>query len=526
MNIRLGALPPNQYPTPPRSPSHGGVSPSDTNHATTTTVLVSSRAVISGRLTAATVVVSPTSGKITAVYDSILPFSHFSSTTTAYVDVSPHVILPGLVDAHVHLNEPGRTQWEGFHTGTQAAASGGITTLVDMPLNSIPPTTTVGNLRTKVAAAHGQCWVDVGFYGGIIPGNVGELKDLVKAGVRGFKGFLIDSGVEEFPAVSVTDVAKVFAELADEPTTILFHAEMVPPDFHPPPPRGPPDSYAAFLSSRPPVLETHAISQILSLTALAPNLPLHIVHLSTHEAIPLLRTARAAGVHITAETCPHYLCLSAEGVPRGDTRHKCCPPIREQSNRDALWRELMLEPDPVISTVVSDHSPCTANLKNLPPHIPPGDDRPGKGSPGSFTEAWGGISSLGLTLPLLWTELFQHYHHRYFQPDPDTTLLKLSAYLSTHPARQVRLHHRKGAIGVGMDADFCIFDPEAEWVFAEDEPPEGGMWFKNKCSPYQGRRLRGLVRQTWLRGERIFIRDVDDGRQKFLGGPRGTVLLD
>jgi allantoinase len=336
----------NSYPTPPRSPRNGAINLA----APAFTVLASSRAVISGRLTPATIVISLETGKITSIFHSVLPTSSFPPLTP-YVDRSPHLLLPGLVDAHVHLNEPGRTEWEGFYTGTQAAAFGGVTTVVDMPLNAIPPTTTVVGLQEKVKAAQGQCWVDVGFYGGIIPGNAGELKALVREGVRGFKGFLIDSGVAEFPAVSSTDIEKVMAELADEPTTLMFHAEMIPPisdsvgddvqsSLPPLHPYGPLNAYSTFLTSRPPSFETYAIEEILSLAHLAPNLPLHIVHLSAMQAIPLLRKARAQGINITAETCPHYLSLAAEEVQQGDTRHKCCPPIRSQSNQDHLWKEL------------------------------------------------------------------------------------------------------------------------------------------------------------------------------------------
>jgi len=285
------------------------------------TVLTSSRAVIAGRLTEATIVVSNLTGKITSIFHSILPPSDFPDGTT-YTDHSPHILLPGLVDAHVHLNEPGRTEWEGFWTGTRAAAFGGVTTVIDMPLNAIPPTTTVENLNIKVEAAKGKCWVDVGFYGGVIPGNDADLQDLVKAGVRGFKGFLCDSGVEEFPAVSSLDIEKALIKLKDAQTTLMFHAEMVPPiadsvgddiqRSHPPlAPKGPLTSYATFLESRPPAFETCAVAEILSLAHLAPKLPLHIVHLSAVEAIPMLRAARANGVNITAETCFHYLALAA-----------------------------------------------------------------------------------------------------------------------------------------------------------------------------------------------------------------------
>lgn len=320
------------------------------NGASKITVLTSSRAVINDRLTPATIVISTTTGKITSVSESVLPSSDFPPGTP-YKDYSPAVLLPGLVDAHVHLNEPGRTEWEGFWTGTKAAAFGGVTTVIDMPLNAIPPTTTVAGMKEKLAAAQGKCWVDVGFYGGIVPGNVAELKPLIREGVRGFKGFLIDSGVEEFPAVSSQDIAKVFEELAEEPTTVMFHAEMIPPvtksvgddvQWSQPPlvPTGPLDTYQTFLDSRPSSFETYAILEILSLAHLAPKLPLHIVHLSAIEAIPMLRDARAKGVNVTAETCFHYLSLAAESIQTGDTRHKCCPPIRSQANQNGLWDEM------------------------------------------------------------------------------------------------------------------------------------------------------------------------------------------
>jgi len=317
------------------------------------------------------------------------------------------------------LNEPGRTEWEGFWTGTKAAAFGGVTTVIDMPLNAIPPTTTVAGMKEKLAAAQGKCWVDVGFYGGVVPGNVSELKPLIHEGVRGFKGFLIDSGVEEFPAVSSQDIAKVFEELAEEPTTVMFHAEMIPPvtksvgddvQWSQPPlvPTGPLDTYQTFLDSRPSSFETYAILEILSLAHLAPKLPLHIVHLSAIEAIPMLRDARAKGVNVTAETCFHYLSLAAESIQTGDTRHKCCPPIRSQANQDGLWDE-MYEEDSVIKTIVSDHSPCTPDLKLLPSHVPGNLEAKGKTAScgaqngegkGDFFSAWGGISSVGLGLSI------------------------------------------------------------------------------------------------------------------------------
>ncbi|KAJ5499665.1 Amidohydrolase 1 [Penicillium expansum] len=457
------------------------------------TVVASSRAVISGRLTSATVVISQTTGKITAVFDSVIPASEFP-VDTPYTDYSPHVLLPGLVDAHVHLNEPGRTEWEGFYTGTQAAAFGGVTTVIDMPLNAIPPTTTVNGLKEKIKAAQGKCWVDVGFYGGIIPGNAGELKALVQEGVRGFKGFLIDSGVDEFPAVGREDIKKVMAELADEPTTLMFHAEMVPPitasvgdevqtSDAPAEPAGPLEAYATFLASRPSSFETCAIESILSLAHLAPNLPLHI---------------------ITAETCFHYLSLAAEEVRDGDTRHKCCPPIRSKLNQDSLWEELEKHADEgVIKTVVSDHSPCTPDLKMLPTHIPGHCTSSKEEESGNFFSAWGGISSVGLGLPILWTDLSRRKGLTSSPEDENTknALQDVVRLCCANTAAQVGLQSHKGDLVVGFDADICVFDDSAEWT---------------------GRTLRGMVRETWLHGERIFSREHGFDSQS----PHGKLLLE
>ena len=476
-------------------------------------------------MTAATIVISLITGRITSVFHSVLPPSSFPPETP-YTDYSPQILLPGLVDAHVHLNEPGRTEWEGFWTGTQAAASGGVTTVIDMPLNAIPPTTTLQGLREKVEAAEGQCWVDVGFYGGIVPGNLQELKPLVQSGVRGFKGFLIDSGVEEFPAVSSTDIAKAMMELADEPTTLMFHAEMIPPitdsvgdnvqwSLPPLAPIGPLNEYKTFLASRPTSFETYAISEILSLAHLAPRLPLHIVHLSAVEAIPLLREARTAGINITAETCFHYLALTSEKIQDGDTRHKCCPPIRTQSNQDGLWDELLWEEDSVIKTLVSDHSPCTPELKLLPPSIfgnrlptPPSENEK---ESGNFFSAWGGVSSVGLGLPILWTSAHQN--------NRNITAEDIARWCCANTALQVGLEKSKGQLAVGFDGDVCVFDDESEWVVGEDG--EGMLW-RNKVSAYAGKRMRGCVKETWLRGRKVYER----GRGFVESKPGGKLLLE
>ncbi len=511
------------HPSPDSSPPTSNIIP--TSQYPPITVLASSRAIISGELGAATIVISLDTGRITSIFHSILPPSDFP-IETPYVDHSPHIILPGLVDAHVHLNEPGRTEWEGFWTGTQAAASGGVTTVIDMPLNAIPPTTTVNGLREKLRAAEGKCWVDVGFYGGIVPGNVEELKPLVREGVRGFKGFLIDSGVAEFPAVSSTDISEVMIELADQPTTLMFHAEMIPPiadsvgddvqwSLPPLAPIGPLNEYKTFLASRPTSFEIYAISEILDLAHLAPHLPLHIVHLSAIEAIPLLREAREAGVKVTAETCFHYLSLAAEKISNGDTRHKCCPPIRTQANQDGLWDELLREDDSVIKTVVSDHSPCTPELKLLPPHLngnqlptPPSEDDK---EPGNFFSAWGGVSSVGLGLPILYTSALENKRA--------ITAEDIARWCCANTARQVGLERSKGQLAVGFDGDLCVFEDETEWVVGANGE---GMLFRNKVTAYQGKKMKGCVRETWLRGRRIYERGKGFADAK----AGGTLLLE
>ena len=312
-------------------------------------------------------------------------------------------------------------------------------------------------------------------------------------------------------------------ELASCPTTLMFHAEMIPPiadsvgddvqwSLPPLAPIGPLDEYRTFLASRPSSFETYAISEILSLAHLAPDLPLHIVHLSALEAIPLLREARAAGVKITAETCFHYLSLAAEMIRHGDTRHKCCPPIRDQANQDGLWAELLHEENSVIQTVVSDHSPCTPNLKLLPAHISSGpmesDSGNKKKDNGDFFAAWGGVSSVGLGISILWTEGQKR----------GISVEEIVRWCCKNTAKQVGLERQKGDIGVGYDGDIAVFDDEGEFVVEENT-----MLFRNKCSPYQGKRLRGVVRETWVRGRRVFEKKNGFDEKK---GPVGTLLLE
>lgn len=331
--------------------------------------------------------------------------------------------------------------------------------------------------------------------------------------------------------MSQDDIQKAMAELADEPTTLMFHAEMVPPitasvgdevqkSDPPAAPVGPLEAYSTFLASRPSEFETCAIERILSMAHLAPNLQLHIVHLSAMEAIPLLREARGRGVKITAETCFHYLSLAAEEVRDGDTRHKCCPPIRSQLNQDGLWEELEKHTgDGVIKTVVSDHSPCTPDLKLLPSHVPGHCDSGKIEENGNFFSAWGGISSVGLGLPILWTELSRR---KGLTPSPEdentkNALQDVVRLCCTNTAAQVGLQSRKGDLAVGYDADICVFDDSAEWTVESST-----MLFRNKCSPYQGRTLRGMVRETWLHGERIFSRENNFADKT----PAGKLLLE
>lgn len=377
------------------------------------------------------------------------------------------VLLPGLVDAHVHVNEPGRTEWEGFSSATRSAAAGGVTTLIDMPLNSVPPTTTVAALEAKRDRASTRCYVDVGFWGGAVPGNTAELRALHEAGVFGFKAFLTASGVDEFGHLQADELERDMQELAELDTVLLVHAEdeavlAVAPAAHG-------RRYADFLASRPPQAESAAIAAVID-GARRTGVRTHILHLSAAEAVPMITDARAEGVRVTVETCPHYLALDAGSVPDGATSFKCCPPIRSGANQDRLWQALT---DGVIDTVVTDHSPSTPDLKAL--------------DTGDFGTAWGGISSLQLGLAVSWTEA----HAR------GVALDEVVRWMSTHPADLVGLSH-KGAIEVGRDADLVVFAPDESFVV-----DAARLHHKNPVTPYDGHRLAGAVRHTLLRGQPI-----------------------
>jgi allantoinase len=431
------------------------------------------RAVVDGREAAASVVV--VGGRVAAVeaYDADVVAAE---VVTLAAD---EVLLPGLVDTHVHVNEPGRTEWEGFATATRAAALGGVTTLVDMPLNSVPPTTSVAALEEKRAAAAGAVRVDVGFWGGAVPGNLGDLADLHDAGVLGFKCFLLDSGVPEFPPLDPAGLRATLAETARLGALVVVHAEDADL-LDEAAARGP--SYAGFLASRPPESEQRAIDLLVEETRRA-GARTHVVHLSAAAALPALRAARASGVDVSVETCPHYLVLEAGEVPDGATAYKCCPPVREAANRERLWAGLAAGD---IDLVVTDHSPCPPELK-------------ARGG-GDFGQAWGGIASLQLGLAATWTAARERGHG----------LADVVRWMATAPADRVGLPH-KGRIAVGADADLVALAPDAAFTV---DPAR--LAHRHPVSPYAGRTLTGTVRRTWLRGTPV---DTDPDAP-----PRGRLL--
>ena len=402
----------------------------------------------------------------------------------AVEDFDPLVLMPGIVDSHVHVNEPGRTEWEGFATATAAAAAGGITTIVDMPLNSIPVTTTLAALAEKRAAAAGRCHVDTAFWGGVVPGNASELAAMIDAGACGFKAFLVHSGIDDFPCSAEADLRQALAVLGPRGIPLLAHAEE---DLGAPhAATSSPAAYATFLASRPKAWENAAIARLIGL-AEEFRAPVHVVHLSSDEALAPLQAARARSVPISVETCPHYLTFDAEGIADGATEFKCAPPIRERANRERLWAALA---DGTIDMVVSDHSPCVPALKAR--------------EAGDFMQAWGGIASLQFALSATWTGAEARG-----LGFPD-----LSRLMAAAPARLAGLDHRKGRLAAGLDADVVAFDPDGSVVVAQDM-----IRHRHALTPYLGRTLRGRVVATFVRGTRVFgegaLADV---------APRGELL--
>lgn len=388
-------------------------------------------------------------------------------------DFGDAAILPGLVDSHVHINDPGRTEWEGFETATRAAAAGGYTTLVDMPLNCLPATTSVAALAAKREAAKNRCWVDWSAWGGVVSGNQNELEALAAAGVAGYKCFLIHPGIDGFTMVTEPELRAALPHVAQTGLPLLVHAELP----------GPVDEatrhlrdadwsrYSTYLQSRPEEAELAAIRLLLSLCSQY-RFQLHIVHLSASSALSELRAARAEGLPVSVETCPHYLHLCAEEIQDGATLFKCAPPIRSRENRDALWQGLK---DGIIDLVATDHSPCPPAMKRLRER--------------NFSTAWGGIASLSMALPVMWTEASRR----------GFTLRDLICWMAETPARLAGCNPRKGRIAAGCDADFVIFEPEAEFVVTEDR-----LYYRYPISPYLGEKLQGVVKATYLRGQPVF----------------------
>jgi len=401
-------------------------------------------------------------------------------------DFGDHVLLPGLVDTHVHINEPGRTEWEGFATATQAAAAGGVTTLVDMPLNCVPETIDVPALEAKRSAAQGKAWVDWAAWGGVVHGNADELEPLARAGVAGFKCFLIHSGIDGFAWANEADLRLALAKLRGTGLPLLAHAEVAGPveaathelnaknaDWR---------KYCTYLASRPEHAEIEAIALLIHLAEEFQK-PIHIVHLSSAKALPLLADARKRGLPITVETCVHYLWFAAEEIPDGATEYKCAPPIRSAKNREALWRALH---EGLIDFVATDHSPC-------PPAMKRRDE-------GRWDLAWGGIASLGLALPVMATAMRKR----------GIGFERLGHWLVAAPAQLAGLAGRKGSLAPGADADVVVFDPNPAWTVTP-----GDLHFRHKLSPYLGAELRGSVVETWLRGAAVFRNG------EFVGAPRG-----
>ena len=378
-------------------------------------------------------------------------------------DAGDSIIMPGIVDTHVHVNEPGRAEWEGFETASRAAAAGGVTTILDMPLNSVPATTTVEALELKRECAREKSVVNVEFIGGVVPGNAPQIEPLAQAGVRAFKCFLTPSGVDEFPNVTEADLREAFPVLARTGLPLMVHAEdpacLITP-------RGASRKYSDYLASRPVEAEHSAIELMVRLMEWCPT-PIHIVHLSSATSLDIIRRARDRGLPITVETCPHYLTFAAEEIPDGATEFKCAPPIRSGEERAALWDALV---DGDIDLVASDHSPCPPLMKE---------------SGGDFFGCWGGIASLQLTLSAVWTGARSR----------GVPVERVIEWMSVAPARLAGLADRKGAIAAGYDADIIVFDPDEPWIV---DPHS--LLHRHPVTPYVGRVLLGRVRSTFIGG--------------------------
>lgn len=441
------------------------------------------RAIKSRRIVTPSGVVS---GFITIESGTIVDIGPQAPAGVEVYDASDLVVMPGLVDTHVHVNEPGRTEWEGYETATRAAAAGGITMLVDMPLNCIPVTTSLAAFEIKLKALAGKLHVDCGFYGGLVPGNQAEILPMARRGVLGFKAFMVHSGIDDFPEVKSRDLDMGMAEIVRTGVPLLVHAELEAPLSRGLPPITFPEPYARFLQSRPKSWEDNAVDLLVDKARLT-RCRVHVVHLSSADAVPALKAARLAGIPITAETCPHYLTFAAEEIKDGDTRFKCAPPIRERANQDKLWASLK---DQSIDFVVSDHSPCAPHLKLL--------DR------GDFEAAWGGIAGLQFGLSSIWTGARSR----------GMSLVDVARWMAERPAAMVGMQGRKGVIACGADADFAIVDPDRRQIIKRES-----IHHRHKVTPYEGRDMYGVVEATFVRGTLVYERGA------FIGTAMGRPVL-
>jgi len=443
-------------------------------------VLYGDKVLIDGQLQAATICVK--GDKIEKIF---LGMAEQLKGQMKFVE-KENIVMPGLIDPHVHINEPGRTEWEGFDTATQAAAASGITTLVDMPLNSRPVTTSVANFEKKQQASEGKRHVNVGFWGGLVPDNADKIEDLLKAGVLGIKAFLTHSGIDEFPNITKEGLHKAMPVIAQHGVPLLVHCELDAPHDDLALLDENPQSYQAYLQSRPKVWEDDAISLMLSLCKQY-NCPTHIVHLSSAQMLSEIKRTKKQGLPLTVETGQHYLYFDAEDIPDAKTAYKCAPPIREKANNEKLWKALE---SGLIDFVATDHSPAPPAIKEL--------------ESGDFKKAWGGIAGLQFALPVLWTKAKAR----------DINVLKIYEWLSKNPAHFLNLQNRKGAIAEGFDADFFVWNPERSFVVKEEN-----ILHRHKVSPYLGETLFGVVAQTYVGGNLVF---VDGG---FVGLGLGAILL-
>jgi allantoinase len=401
-------------------------------------------------------------------------------------DANESIVMPGIIDPHVHINEPGRTDWEGFDTATKAAAAGGITTLIEMPLNSSPVTTTKNNFQIKLNSAKNKLHVNCGFWGGIVPGNLNELEELLESGVFGFKAFLTHSGIEDFPNTHAGHLRKALKTLKKYNKPFLVHCELDTVHDDLKFLEQNPKNYSAYLKSRPKSWEDNAIKLMIDLCRETGAL-VHIVHLSSAKSIEQIQKAKQEGLSLTVETAPHYLFFNAEEIPDGATEYKCAPPIREKENNEKLWNALL---DGTIDFIATDHSPAPPSMKEI--------------ESGNFKKAWGGIAGLQFSLPVVWTKM----------KEKNIPVEKSLKWMCENPVKLCQLNSSKGKIEKGFDADIVVWNPDEKFTVEEKD-----IQHRHKITPYLNRELFGVVEQTYIGGKKIF------NKGSFLNLNEGKILL-